>query len=292
MKTITVLSGKGGVGKSSITASLGILLAQKHKIILTDCDVDAANLALVFGKKEDDFIAWQDISTSKRAIFDLEKCISCKKCYDSCNFDAIDWVQNKPKLKKMSCEGCGIANLVCPVGAISLIAVNNAKIGHVDTGYGFLLVSSQLKMGASGSGKLVAEVRSETQKVAKEDTEFNLIDAAAGIGCPVIASVTGSDYCILVVEPTEASLFDLRRAFEIVEYFEINCGIVINKFDLDRDYCVEIEKFAKENDIEVVTKFSYDKCFAKALVEMIPVVEKNPNLKNNFEALIKKIEKI
>lgn len=288
MKTITIISGKGGVGKSSITASLGITLSKKYKIIMADCDVDASNLALVFGKKEKDFIEWKDISTKQKAVFNLDKCNSCKKCYNACNFHAIDWIDNKPKLKNLSCEGCGIADVICPNDAISLEDVNNAKIGYVDTKYNFNIVSSQLNVGESGSGKLVAEVKEKVRTLA-QDSEIILVDSAAGIGCPVIASITGSDYCVVVVEPTPSSIFDMKKAIEIVKYFNISFGIIINKFDINKKYCERIKKFAENEDIKILGKLPYDKVFVKALVDMKPVVEISHLQKKLFNKISEKL---
>ncbi len=288
MKTITILSGKGGVGKSSITASLGVALSRNHKIILADCDVDASNLALVFGKKESDFAEWQDISTNQKAVFDLSKCNSCKKCYNACNFNAIDWIDDKPQLKKFSCEGCGIAEVICPFDAIKLVNVKNAKIGYVNTKYNFNVVSSQLNVGESGSGKLVSEVKQKAREIA-QDSEIMLVDSAAGIGCPVIASISGSDYCVIVVEPTASSFSDMKRALEIVKYFNIAFGIIINKFDLNIEYYKKIEQFVANHKMEIIGKLPYDEIYIEALVNMTPVIEKNSQQKKLFNDIAKRL---
>jgi MinD superfamily P-loop ATPase len=291
MKKITILSGKGGVGKSSISASLALSLSKKYKIITADCDVDASNLALVLGKKEKDFKEWDYISTNQKAVFDLDKCISCGKCAQSCYFKAIDWVDNKPKLKPFSCEGCEVCKTICPVGAISMEKVNNAKIGYVESDYGFKVVSAQLEPGESGSGKLVSEVRQKAENLA-EDADYTLIDAAAGIGCPVIASVSGVDFCLLVSEPTPSGLADIKRAFEIVQHFNIKSGLIINKFDINEEFCKKLEEFAHENKIEIITKLAYNKIFTKALVEMKPVILMDDDLKEQFEKISEKVVEI
>jgi MinD superfamily P-loop ATPase len=295
MKIITILSGKGGVGKSSITSSLAIALSKKYEIVLADCDVDAPNLALVFGKYEKDFAQWQSISTNQKAVFDLEKCSSCKKCYDNCYFNAIDWKDDKPQLKEFSCEGCGVAEVICPVGAIKLKDIKNAKIGYVESNYDFKIVSSQLNIGESGSGKLVAKVKNKAKEISK-DCEIMLVDSAAGVGCPVIASVSGSDFCVLVVEPTPSSFHDMKKALDITKHFNIKSCIIINKYDLDRGNCKIIEEFAKSENISIIGKIPYDKSFVKALVKMTPVVEMDKkiskifnNIANLLNELIKKI---
>ncbi|MEA3398149.1 MAG: ATP-binding protein [Patescibacteria group bacterium] len=289
MKTITILSGKGGVGKSTIVASLGIVLSSRYKMVLADCDVDAPNLALVFGFSENDFFAWEDISTNQIAVFDYEKCDSCKKCFSMCYFKAIRWEENKPQLKQFGCEGCGVCEIVCPEGAVRLEDVVNAKIGFVRTQYGFNIVSSQLNSGESGSGKLVGKVK-EKAKLVSPSAEIMLVDAAAGIGCPVIASVSGSDYCILAVEPTPSSLFDMERAWGMIKHFNINGGIIINKFDINPQQCREIEKFARQNKIQIIGRLPYDKRFIKALVDMEPVIEKNNDIKQMFIQIADRIK--
>ncbi len=288
MKIITILSGKGGTGKSSITASLALVIARKKKIICADCDVDAANLALVFGVKESDFKEWASLNAAEKAEFDYNLCNSCKKCYKECYFNAIDWIDNKPRLKEFSCEGCGVCELVCPTKAIKMLDVVNAKIGYAETKYGIKLVSAQLKMGESGSGKVVAAVKEKAKEIVK-DEEIILIDSAAGIGCPVSASVTGSDYCILVAEPTPAGLFDMKRAYNVIKHFNINSGIIINKFDINREGCEKIKGFAKKNKIKIIGELPYDKCFVDALVRMNPVVLENKKLAKIFDNIAKRL---
>jgi MinD superfamily P-loop ATPase len=288
MKNLTILSGKGGVGKSSITASLGIILSKKSSLVLADCDVDAPNLALVFGKEEKDFEEWTNISTRQKAVFDLKKCNSCKKCYNACHFGAIEWKDNHPQLKKFGCEGCGIAEMICPVGAIKLKNVNNAKIGYVRTKYGFNIVSAQLNAGESGSGKLVAEVKNKAKEVS-ENLDLMITDSAAGIGCPVIASVSGSDFCLLVTEPTPSGFYDMKKAFEIVNHFQIKSGLIINKFDLNKNYGKKIKRFAKKKNISLLGEIPYSQSFTRALVEMQPVIEIDKKNKKIFEDIAKKI---
>jgi len=290
MKKITVLSGKGGVGKSSIAASLAVLLSEKHKVVCADCDVDASNLALVLGLKEKNFEEWEKISTNEKAILNEKKCNGCGKCVESCYFNAIKWNEEKklPVFDEFSCEGCGACEIVCQKNAISLVQVENAKIGYGKTKYGFTVVSGQLEMGESGSGKVVAEVRKLAEEKGK-DAEIMIIDAAAGIGCPVIASVVGSDFVIGVTEPTPSGLSDLKRALQMTRHFGIECGIVINKHDLNTEMSKKIEKFAKENAMPVLAKIGYDKSFVNALVNLVPIIEYNPKIRPVFEEILQKL---
>ena len=291
MKQITILSGKGGVGKSSITASLAIALSKKRNIICADCDVDASNLALVFGMDTDDFKMWKSISTNQKARFDPKKCVSCGKCASECYFDAIDWDDAKrmPVFKEFGCEGCGVCEMICPSKAIELYDVSNARIGYGKTKYGFMVVSGQLEMGESGSGKVVSRVKELALEVS-ENVDVMLVDAAAGIGCPVIASVAGSDYVIGVCEPTPSGFSDLKRALSVVNHFNIPYGIVINKFDLNPEYTQKIEEFAKKKGIRILSKLGYDKCFMDALVNLVPVIEFKPAYKELFEGIVRALE--
>ena len=287
MKTITVLSGKGGVGKSSIAASLAVLMSEKHAITAVDCDVDAPNLALVLGVKK--FEKEKEVSTNEESFLDEEKCSSCRKCVGICAFSALEWDEKKgmPSVNRFLCEGCGACSIICPQGAFQLKKVINASVMEASTNYGFPIVSGQLKMGQSGSGKVVAEIKQTAQD---KGADFMVVDSAAGIGCPVIASVKGSDFVVGVTEPSPSALSDLKRALQVVEYFGMPAGIIINKFDLNKKYCLKIEEFAKEKGYQILSKLPYDKAFVEALVNMKPIVIFKDSYRKVFNEIIKKIE--
>ncbi len=290
MKTITILSGKGGVGKSSLTASLAVLLAKKKKIITVDCDVDAPNLALVLGVKK--FKTKEKIQTSEKARVITKTCPECKKNIDVCIFGAIDWDQRnrRPIINKFLCEGCGACELVFPKGTVKLEKVQNATINTAKTSYGFPIVSGQLKMGESGSGKVVTAVKQKAEKIAKkEKAEIMLVDSSPGIGCPVIASIQGSDYVIAITEPTPAALNDLQRVLQVVEHFNIPYGLVINKWDVNKAFTKKIERFAKECKIPILGKLPYDKAFVNALVNLKPVVVYDKKYQDIFCEIFKKL---
>ena len=288
MKKITILSGKGGVGKSSITASLAVSFSKDNKIVCADCDVDASNLSLLFALSEDKYETWEKLSTNKIAIIDYEKCINCGKCLEICHFNAIKLKDEKRVVSEFGCEGCGACELICPVNAITLENIDNALIGYAKTNYGFKIASAQLQPGNSGSGKVVSKVRSNAKEIEK-DADFLIIDSAAGIGCPVIASVTGTDYAVIVTEPTPSGFSDLKKAIEIVNHFKIIKGIIINKYDVNPSFVSEIEKYAKENSIKIISKIPYDKNFVKAMVEMIPVIDFNKKYEILFDEIKKEI---
>jgi MinD superfamily P-loop ATPase len=293
MKTITILSGKGGTGKTTLSSNLAVVLSKTKKIITADCDSDAPNLGLALGIIEKDFKDMQEVQTNEKAILDEKKCIGCKKCLNICNFGAIKWnnEKNKPFFNSLLCEGCGTCQLVCPTNAIKLIKVNNGKIGHAKTKYNFNLVSGQLNIGSTGSGKVVSLIKKKAEELAKKDSiELMLVDSAAGVGCPVIASIQGSDYIIAVTEPTPSALSDLKRALRTVDHFRIPYGIVINKWDLNKNFTIKIENFMKKYKIPILGKIPYDKKFVEALVKMKPVIEINPEYEKIFTDIIRNIK--
>ena len=291
MKTITILSGKGGVGKSSIVASLAVLLTKKQNIIAVDCDVDAPNLALVLGVKK--FKTKQKIQTSEKAKVTVKTCPECKKYINVCIFGAISWDEKnkRPIINKFLCEGCGACNLVFPKNTIKLEKVQNASINTAKTDYGFPIVSGQLKMGESGSGKIVTEVKNKAEQLAKkEKAEIILVDSSPGIGCPVIASIQGSDYIIAITEPSPAALNDLQRVLQVVERFRIPYGIIINKYDLNKKFSKKIENFANKYKIPVLEKIPYDKRFVEALVSLKPIVVYDKKYEKLFLNILKNIK--
>lgn len=291
MKSITILSGKGGVGKSTLAASIAVLLGRNHRIVTVDCDVDAPNLALILGLNKEDFESFESIQTSEKAELLVRKCKSRKACVDTCRFSAVSWdhKENLPLFNDFLCVGCGACVVACPECAINLKKVKNAAIKVGKTEYGFYIVSGQLNIGESGSGKVVDAVKMRAIELAENvQAEFLVIDSAAGIGCPVIASVRGSDYVIVVTEPTPAAFWDLERALQVVNHFNIPHGIVINRWDINPDFNEKIKSYAKTNEIPILGKIPYDTRFVDALVNLKPAVIYESKFENLFLKILNK----
>lgn len=259
-KEILVISGKGGTGKTTVTASL---IPYFESVVIGDCDVDAPNLKILFNPIE---LSKESFLGMKKAVMDKEKCIRCNKCYEFCKFEAIDNLQK--------CEGCGVCEYICPVGAIQLKESRAGDIFISQTEYG-KMIHACLDPGEENSGKLVAEVRKKAKKIAQEEKkEFIILDGAPGVACNVISSLTGVKKVIIVTEPTASGLHDLDRVLELVKKFRIVPYFIINKYDLSIEGSQKIEEYLKKLGYLVSVKIPFDKKIFKAIVnKKIPSIE-------------------
>ena len=278
---IVVASGKGGVGKSMLASSLAILFSKSKKIVACDCDVDAPNLGLWLGVTQYEKI--EKISVSEKAkIINQEACDD--KILNICKFHAIEKRNGKYFINPFLCEGCGVCKILYP-NAVEIKAVENAEIRSVKTKYGFPLISAQLYPGETGSGKIVQELRKRADEF---DYDVMILDAAAGIGCPVIASIVDSDFAVLITEPTPSGLSDLGRVLEIVNHFHLPYSVVINKWDINPAVAVEIEKKFRD---KLLGKISYDKKVIQAIVNLKPVIETDSKVVEEIEMIFKNLKR-
>lgn len=257
MKSVLFLSGKGGTGKTSLAGAFAFLAKEK---VLADCDVDAANLHLLLDPKITSEGNFQGI---KLAVKDDEKCISCGKCREVCRFQAID---ENFTIDSYMCEGCGACAYVCPVDAITLLLVDCGRWYTARSRLG-PLASAELYPGEETSGKLVFLVKEKAAELAKETkVEALLIDGAPGIGCPVIASVSGVSAVILVTEPSLSGLHDLERILGVVRHFGIPAYLVINKADINEKVSEKIEAFATAEQLPLLGRIPYDRKVTEMMV--------------------------
>ncbi|MCK9231009.1 MAG: ATP-binding protein [Syntrophales bacterium] len=271
MKEIVVISGKGGTGKTSIVASFAALA---DKIVLADCDVDAADLHLVLNPKIE---SREEFSGGKKASIIKEQCIACDRCIEECRFDAIAYPDSEeaevPFINPIFCEGCGVCVRVCPVEALSFEPAVNGEWYVSRTPYG-PMVHARLGMAEGNSGKLVTLIRSKAKDIAKRDQlDYIIADGSPGIGCPVIASITGSDLVLVITEPTLSGQHDLLRVAELTSYFKIPTLVCVNKWDLNADITEQIEREARRLGITVAGRIRYDTAITKAQIAGTNVIE-------------------
>jgi len=267
MKEIVVISGKGGTGKTTIVASLAVLVKSK---VMVDCDVDAADLFLLLQPVTQER---QEFWSGYKAVIDKDKCTQCGLCQDLCRFDAI----NDFQVDIISCEGCGFCYRVCPEEAITMQENLSGSWFTSDTRYG-PLVHARLGIAQENSGKLVAMVRQQAKSIAeKQEVDYILSDGPPGIGCPVISSISGVNLAVIVTEPTLSGIHDLDRAISVCQHFNVPVIVCINKYDLNEDNSHQIENYCYSQRIEVASKIPFDNVVTEALVQGLPVVEYSNN---------------
>lgn len=310
MKEIVVISGKGGTGKTSITAAFASLA---KNAVIADCDVDAADLHLVL---EPQIKQRFDFSGGKKAFIHIEKCIGCGACFAHCRFGAVvqDNITEDPaasglkdckncdhcsracsirnnvliremqesmglggptlfRIDPVACEGCKVCVEFCPVQAIDFNDAINGQWFISDTRFG-PMVHAKLGIAEENSGKLVTLIRKQAKKIAEEQNkDLLIVDGSPGIGCPVIASITGANLVLVVTEPTLSGKHDLQRVAELTKNFKVKTLVCINKADINPELTEQIKQYAQEKGLKVVGEISYDDAFTKAQMKKTTLIE-------------------
>lgn len=265
MKQLLILSGKGGTGKTTVAGAFIKLLDAKA---YADCDVDAPNLHLIMN--ETDEPARKDYFGLPKAEIDQSSCIGCDLCRQNCRFDAIKF-SGSYQIDYYACEGCGVCQIVCPVNAITLkpaVAGELMLYSNSDR----VFSTAQLKMGSGTSGMLVSEVKKQMIN-ADIDADVAIIDGSPGIGCPVIASISGVDMVLIVSEPSISGISDMKRVIKTAESFQTKVAVCINKYDTNHENTKKIEEFCKENKITFTGKIPFDPDAVKAINNGMTVID-------------------
>ncbi len=278
MKEIVIISGKGGTGKTSIVASFAALA---NKAVLADCDVDAADLHLLL---EPDIKQAHDFIGGKLASVITEKCIGCGRCEEVCNFDAAmfngpanDVVSRTYTIDPIACDGCSVCFHFCPVDAIEFKDAINGRWFVSNTRFG-PMAHARLAPAEENSGKLVSLIRKQAKQIATEQNkELIIVDGAPGIGCPVIASITGADLVLAVTEPTISAQHDLHRVIDLTEHFNIPTAVCIDKYDINVNIAKSIEKEFLDRSAKMAGKIAYDVAVTKAQIVAKSIVEYSSN---------------
>lgn len=254
MKQLLILSGKGGTGKTTV-ASAFVEIGRIHAY--ADCDVDAPNLHLVVSQTSPPIKT--DYFGFGKAVIDSAKCINCGLCEQNCAFGAI----KNEKVSIYECEGCGVCARICPANAIKLSDYSSGSL-MLYKSENSVFSTAQLKMGSGASGKLVTAVKKQIPSMEKDD-EIVIIDGSPGIGCPVIASISGVDMALVVAEPTISGIHDMKRIIDTARHFNVVCAVCINKYDVNLDNTQKIEKYCSELEIPVIGKVPFDTEVVKAV---------------------------
>jgi len=272
---IVIASGKGGTGKTFISSNLAYYLHRNiEPIVAVDADAEAPDLLLSLGGSKENLFKYT-VTKSRKARINQGKCISCYKCYEVCKFQAISIENDKPSVIEEYCEGCGACSIVCPVKCIEYYTRATGSI-YADISYaGVPVVTADLEVGGRNTGDLVYLAKERAHEIAhKNELKHVIVDAAAGIGCPVVSSIAGANILIVVVEPSPSSLAGAKRLLELADHFKVKPFLIINKFNLAPAYT---DKIIKELQVDALGRVPYDDIVVEAYANMKPLLAFNPN---------------
>ena len=286
MKEITILSGKGGAGKTSIAAALASLA---QNAVFCDNDVDAADLHLILNPEIKET---HQFDSGSLAFINQERCTNCGTCQDACRFEAI-FTNNDgfPEVNPYQCEGCRLCERLCPVNAIKTNQNLNNNWYVSATRFG-AMVHAKMGPGEENSGKLVTRIREKAKEIALANKAHYIInDGPPGIGCTAISSITGTDAVLLVIEPTVSGLHDAKRLIKLVNSFQIPIFAIINKHDINTEFTTTVENYLDDNKIPLVGKVPFSELFVESMLNKKSLSEYAPDhpISLNLKTIWKKI---
>jgi MinD superfamily P-loop ATPase len=277
MKQLVILSGKGGTGKTSVSAAFAHLVSMINsplRAVLADADVDAANLEFVLAPN---ILEEHEFTGGQIALIDQEICGACGTCQTVCRFDAVQETDEGFKIDPIACDGCAACVYQCPSEAIQMRSQIAGQWFHSETNYGHLFHAA-LRPAQENSGKLVTMVKQQARLLAMDEAyELVIVDGPPGIGCPVISAVSGADLALIVTEPSAAGAHDMRRVLETTTHFGVPAIVCINKADIYPEGAMEIEEFCRGEGIRVLGKIPFDESVTQAMVQGRPVTASFPD---------------
>jgi len=288
VQELVIISGKGGTGKTSIAASLAALAGPA---VLADCDVDAADLHLILSP---DVKRREEFRSGHWAAIRQSACTGCGDCAALCRFDAVRRVERDNGtaayvINPTACEGCGVCVRFCPEQAIDFLERSCGEWFVSETRYG-PMVHAKLGIAAENSGKLVSLVRTQAREIAKRrEFDLVLVDGAPGIGCPVIASITGADLVLIITEPTLSGAHDLERVLLLTRHFQVPALVCVNKWDLNPSMTEQIEHAAEAHEAVVAGRVRYDTDVTAAQIRAQAAVECECDAADDIRALWRKV---
>ena len=291
MIELAIVSGKGGSGKTTLASSLAFLFNREgFRIVVADTDVDTPSLHFLLQLEE--VLSSSEMKLSRKASIEEIQCLKCMKCVNACQFYAINVNHEFPEIDRYLCEGCGTCKIVCPSDAIRIEEASTGKLTVGVSTYGFPFITAQLELGEHNSGALVNEVKNKAREIAlSSNSRVILIDGAPGIGCPVISTLVGVNYAIIVTEPTPASEDGARRILEVAKHFKVKSGFIVNKADISQ-YREHVTRTLQEQGSEYMGDIPFDFSVVKALSEGKPVVAYNSSASKAIQEIFHKLMEV
>ena len=268
---VAIVSGKGGVGKTSFVSAFATLVKQA---VFVDCDINSPDLHLIFSPENSEM---HNLNSHRVVSVQQEECIRCGLCYNICRFDSVDRIRNQYYIREFSCESCDLCRKACPVSAIvskdkitGSLYISNTRFGP--------LVHTKLNVGEEVSAEQVAIIREKANQLGVIDKpDFILIDGPPGIGLPTIASINGVDRLVVIAEPSSSGIYSLKRLYQLLVKLNIPIKLIINKCDLNPVQATEIKNYSLRNGIEVVAEIPFDRSFTHAMIQQNTILEYSDN---------------